>query len=323
MLGRATLLALVAIGTVSICQVSATPDYPKKPIQMVVPYAAGSGVDVVARVLASQLAQRLGQGVVIENRPGANTVIAAAAVARAEPDGYTMMFIGGALAGNAAFRKNLPYDALRDFAPITQVNSTYGFVLVTAASFPAKNLAELVAVAKQKPGMTYATFGRGPGPHVSGAMFAKLAGIDLTDVPYNSPALVTDVITGRVDMTWLSTVTAVPIIRSGQARAYAITGPDRSPAIPEVPTFKELGYSQFDRNGSFGLFFPAKTPPDIVQLVYEKAKESLGTPEMKKVLGEAGSFAVGSSPAEYAQFMKDDIAAQRLHMEIAGIEQQD
>ncbi len=225
--------------------------YPSRPIRLLAPFTAGSTVDVMARVVQEQLTSRLGQNLVIDNRPGANGIIATDMVAKARPDGYTMLISTGSFTGNVIATKKLPYDTVRDFAQITQTARSYGLMLVVHPGVAAQSIKELVALAKANPRkMGYASSGVGNMTHLVGELLNVLAGIELTHVPYkgSAPAL-TDVVGRQIDMTFISTVSVMPFIKAGRVRALALTGGDRSPVMPQVPTFKEIGYPDFEMTG--------------------------------------------------------------------------
>jgi len=266
----------------------------------------------------------LGETIVVDNRAGANGVIGAELVAKAPPDGYTMLLTTGSFTGNIVFRKQLPYDGQRDFAPITEVAQSYGLVLVTNKALPAQNVKELVALAKSRPGkLTYASSGFGNITHVVPEMMKSAAGLDIVHVPYkgSGPAL-TDVIAGQVDMTFVSTVAIQPYIRDGRVRPIALTGSVRAPVLPDVPTFKEEGLPQVEMTGWYGLWFPAHTPADRINRIQGEIAKALKSPKMHARLEDFGLVAVGSTPAEFAKFLKEDLELQSRIQREAHIPQQ-
>ncbi len=299
-------------------------NYPARPIRLLAPFTAGSTVDVMARVVQEQLTSRLGQNVVIDNRPGANGIIATEMVAKSRPDGYTMLISTGSFTGNVIATKKLPYDTVRDFAQITQIARSYGLLLVVHPGVQAQSIKELVALAKAQPRkMSYASSGVGNMTHLVGELLNVLAGIEINHVPYkgSAPAL-TDVMGRQVEMTFISTVSVMPFIKAGRVRALALTGGDRSPVMPNVPTFKEIGYADFEMTGWYGLWFPAKTPPAVVNRINTEIKRAAASPEMKVKLDELGLIAVASTPAEFAKFLHEDLALQLRIANKAGIEPQ-
>ena len=298
--------------------------YPTRPIRMIAPFTAGSTVDVMARVVQDQLSVRLGQNLVVDNRPGANGIIATEMVARSRPDGYTMLISTGSFTGNVIATKKLPYDTVRDFAQITQIARSYGLLLVVHPGVPAQSIKELVAYAKANPRkLSYASSGVGNMTHLVGELLNVLGGVEINHVPYkgSAPAL-TDVMGRQVDMTFISTVSVMPFIKAGRVKPLALTGGDRSPVVPNVPTFKEIGYPDFEMTGWYGLWFAAKTPPAIVNRVNAEIKRAVVSPEMKAKLDELGLIGVASTPAEFATFLQDDLALQKRIAKRAGIEPQ-
>jgi tripartite-type tricarboxylate transporter receptor subunit TctC len=314
---RVRFFAAAAIVAVLTCGAAAE-DYPVRPIKIVSPHPVGVATDILARALALKLNQSLGQPVIVENRPGANGIVAAGSIAKAAPDGYTLHITSGAHIANAHVAKDLPYDVIKDFAPVTQLAASYGLALIT--NLPVKSVAELVALARQKPGqLSYATNGLGNITHVAGLLFEARTGTKMVPVPYNTPNLTTDVMTGTVDLTFYSTASAAPLVNSGQIKALALTGPRRSPSLPDTPTLQELGYTDFDVTGYFGLLFPAKTPSDRIDRIYRESVNALATPELKRVMETAGMYAVGSRPEEFAAFLQKDMAYQGRLMDELGL----
>ena len=321
---RLTVLILAAAFSAAAGAQTGGPAYPSHPIRMIAPFTAGSTVDVMARVVQEQLTSRLGQQLVVDNRPGANGIIATEMVAKARPDGYTMLITTGSFTGNVVATKKLPYDPVRDFSPITQIARSYGLLLVVHPGIPAQSVKELVTYARANPHkLSYASSGIGNMTHLVGELLNTLAGIEINHVPYkgSAPAL-TDVIARQVDMTFISTVSVMPFIRSNRVKPLALTGGDRSPVMPQVPTFKEIGYPDFEMTGWYGLWFPAKTPAAIVSRINAEMKKAVASPEMKARLDELGLIGVASSPPEFARFLQEDLALQIRIAKKAGIEPQ-
>ncbi len=311
--------AVVAVALGAAIQASCAADYPDRPIHLVVPFPPGTSVDLVARPLAQELSSSLRQPVIIDNRAGAGAIVGTAAVARAEPDGYTMLLVVGAHTAQASLSR-LPYDPIKDFAPITQIAASCGLVMLMHNEVPAKTVADVVALAKKDPEkLTYATLGYGSSTHIVGALFADASGVKLTAVPYTSASLITDFIAHRVDMAFVSTVSAQAPINTGAVTAIAVTGPRRCEMFPMVPTLMEMGYKEFDREGYFGLAFPAKTPPAFADKIYKATAAALRTPGMQNSLTGSGLHGVGSSPKEFGDVLQDDLDKQaaiikRLHI---------
>ena len=296
-------------------------NYPNRPIRIVVVSTPGGSVDTMARVVGPKLAERWGQQVIVDNRPGAGGAIAAELVARSPADGYTLiMGTVASLATNVSLRKSLPYDPVRDFAPITLV-ATQNLMLLIHPSIPATSVKELVALAKRQPGqLSFASAGNGTGGHLSGELFKLLAGIDMLHVPYKgvAPALI-DVISGQVSMTFASILSGHPHARSGKLRALAVTGAKRSPAVPELPTMIEAGVKGYESATWYGLLAPAGTPPDIVAKLNAEVVSILKQPETHERLSKEGADPVGNTPAEFGKFIRSEIAKWGKVIKAAGI----
>lgn len=293
-------------------------DYPSKVIKLISPHPPGIATDVLGRALAQKLGDTLGGSVIVENRPGANGVVAAAAVAKSPPDGYTLLITTGTHTANAHVVAKLSYDTLGDFAPITQLAASYGLALLTNQ---ASSLEELIALGKKRP-LTYAINGIGNVTHVAGLLMAKRAGIEMTAVPYNTPNLTTDVMSGVVDFTFIGIATAVPLVNGGKLKALALTGTKRFPQMPNVATMQELGLRDFDITGWFGLLAPAGTPNDRIEKLYRASKEALNTPEVKQVIDSGGFYTVGSTPEEFRLFLQKDYDEQGKLMKEVGLHPQ-
>ncbi len=311
------LLAALTLSVVAVTPLKAE-NYPSRSITIISPHPVGIATDILARALGEKLSAAFGQSIVVENRPGANGIIAEGAVAKAPPDGYTLLITSGAHIANAFTVKKLPYDVLKDFAPVTQLAASYGLALIT--NLPANSVADLVAFAKKRPGqVTFATNGVGNVTHVAGLLFDARAGVRMIAVPYNTPNLITDVMTGQVDLAFYSVAAAAPLVKSGKIKALALTGSRRSPALADTPTLQELGYKHFDVTGYFGLLFPAGAPLDRIERIYGASKNALASPELKRVLEVSGMYAVGSSPEEFATFLNRDYQYQNKLMGELGL----
>ncbi|MCC6534975.1 MAG: tripartite tricarboxylate transporter substrate binding protein [Burkholderiales bacterium] len=298
--------------------------YPSRPIRLIAPFASGGTLDVMVRLVAQKLGEGLGANVVIDNRPGANGIIGTELVARATPDGYTALFTTGSFTSNVAVYRKLPYDAQRDFAPVSQVARSYGLILVVHPDVPARSVKELITLAKAQPGkLSFASSGVGNLTHLTGEYLKVVAGIDLAHVPYkgSAPAM-NDVLGKRVDMTFVSTVFVQPFIKAGRVQPIALTGATRTPVLPDVPTFKESGYPDFDLTGWYGLWFTGGTPRQIVQRTHAEAAKFITTADAKKRLDELGLVAVGSTPEEFSRFIAEDIALNKSIVARVGLPQQ-
>ncbi|WP_415268259.1 tripartite tricarboxylate transporter substrate binding protein [Acidovorax sacchari] len=312
----------VAFGAASPQAVQAQPQgaWPDKPIKLVVPYPAGGNADNTARLLATQLSERLGQQVVVDNRPGGSGTIGAAAVAKAQPDGYTLLLDATAFTVNPSLFAKLPYDTAKDFAPISLVMQAPLLMVVPAAS-PFKAVADVVQAAKAKPGLlTYASAGNGGAQHLAGELFKQGAHVSMTHIPYRggAPAL-TDLIGGQVDLMFSATTASGPFVRSGKLRALAVTSAQRAPGWEQVPTVAESGLPGFQVNEWNGLFAPAGTPQPILQRLETETRSVVASPEMKKRFAELGVQGVGSSAQEFKAFVQSETAQWARVIRTGGI----
>jgi tripartite-type tricarboxylate transporter receptor subunit TctC len=286
---------------------TAADNYPSKSIKWVVPFTPGGAMDTMARTLGDKMSQSMKQPIVIENRPGAGGVIGSTMVAKSEPDGYTMMIVSIGHAVNPSLYPRLSYDSIKDFEPVSLVGVVPN-VLVVNPSIKASNVSELVALAKQQPGkLTFASAGSGTTIHLAGELFASMANIDILHVPYKGSApAVTDLMGRQVDMMFDSVSSAKPYIDSGRLKPLAVTTNKRSSVLPNVPTVAESGIKGYELNGWYAVFVPAKTPQPIVNRLNEELVKALKQPEVKARFTQIGAEAVGSTPAELAQYLKSE-----------------
>jgi tripartite-type tricarboxylate transporter receptor subunit TctC len=297
-------------------------EYPTQTVRIVVPFGAGGPNDLIGRPVAQKLTESLGQSFIIDNRPGANGIIGTNAVAKSEPDGYTMLLTTGSFTANPAIVAKLPYDPLVDFAPITQMTQSPGMLVTVPVASPIKSVADLVTAAKRDPGkLNYAMTGNGNITHVVIEFFKAVAGIDLVPVPYKGTAdSITAMLSGQVQLSVVSSGSAAPYINNGQLRAIGITGKQRAPNLPDVPTFIEIGYPEMDFFGYHGLWFPAGTPRERVRLINQEVKKALRTPEVQRVIEDAGFAMIASSPEEFAAFLARDTAQQAAIIRRIGLQ---
>lgn len=297
-----------AVGALAPAQAQHS-DYPNKPIRMVVGVAAGGGADFIARILAQEVGKSLGQAIVVENRPGAGGNIAAELVAKSPADGYTLLMANSSHAINVNLYHNLRFDALKDFAPISQVTANYFYFSVNPA-LPVKTLGELVTYAKSRNGgMTYASAGNGQGAHLGMELFKKVAHMEAVHVPYNGTAPSLAAVLGQtVDVSLLTPPAVLPNVAGKKLRVLAITGPRRSPSLPDVPTVAESGYPGFEVNNWQGLLAPAGTPPEIIAKLNQATIKALKQPAVVKQLETAGTEPIGSSPEEFKRFLAAEIS---------------
>ena len=306
------------------CATAAEPEYPGRVVRIIIPFTAGGAVDIVGRSFAQKLSEAVRQTVVIENRPGADSVIGVRAVVGATPDGYTMLLTTGSMITSSLVVPTVNYDPLRDLMPVTMVVRSQGTILATRPDFPAKSLQELVALAKKSPGKyNYGHSGIGTPPHVAPELFKLYAGIDLFGVPYKGTnPILADVIGSQIDMTFSGIPSVMQFVRSGQVRALASTGIRRTAALPDVPTFRESGFEKMDIRGYYGLWFPAGTPRDRVERIHRLAVSVLGDAGLRKTFESGALEIVGSSPQEFAAFVKDDYAHEKTVVDLLGLKQQ-
>jgi tripartite-type tricarboxylate transporter receptor subunit TctC len=303
------------------CAAHAQP-YPSRPIRFIVPYTPGGLGDTFARAVGQGLSERMGQPVVIDNRPGASQAIGAEATAKAPPDGYTV-FMGtqSGLVLNTLAKKSLPYDPVRDLAPISML-FTSPLYLVVNPSVPAKSVKELIALAQAKPGkLTFASIGPGSSLHLAGEMFRTQAKVDILHVPYkgSSPAM-TDLLGGQVDMMFEGGVSSLPHVRSGKLRALATTGRRRTGAMPQLPTMVEAGVPDFDITVWFGMVAPVNTRRPIIERLNREVGEILRTPALKEKFAAAGIDITPSTPEELGDRIRADLPYYTKLMREAGIQ---
>ncbi|KCB43364.1 tripartite tricarboxylate transporter substrate binding protein [Bordetella hinzii] len=298
---------LIAMGLALGAGAALAAGYPDKPVTLVVPYPPGGATDVIARLIAEKLPAAWGQQVIINNRPGAGTTVAAEAVARSPGDGYTLYMTTAAHTISASLYKKLNYDPLKDFAPLT-LTSTIPLVLVTAPSLPVKNLDELIAYAKAAPdGLSMASTGNGTPQHLTGELFKAKAGIKLVHVPYRGDApMLADLIGGQVQMAFVTLSAALPHIQSGKLNAIALAHPRRVDAIAKVPTMAEAGMKDFEAATWFGLFAPSSMPDDLRQKIYQDVSKVVATPEMTRKLQDMGGEVNNSSPQQFQAFINEE-----------------
>lgn len=296
-------------------------DYPTKPIRMIVPFSAGGTTDIFARLMAEQLTKSLGQTVIVENKAGAGGNSGADNVAKAEPDGYTLvMGTVGTHAINSALYAKMPYDTAKDFVPVAFVAGVPNVLEVNPQKVKAKTVQEFIAEAKAaKPPLTMASSGNGTSIHLSGEMFKQATGVDLTHVPYRgSGPAVNDLVGGQVDVMFDNLPSSIGQIRAGNLRAIAVTSAQRSPALPDVPTIAESGLPGFDASSWFGLFAPAGTPKPIVDKLNAAVNKALEEPAVKQRYAEVGAEMRIMTPSEFATFQKAEMEKWAKVVKLSG-----
>ena len=283
--------------------------YPTKPIRMIVPFAAGGGADIVGRLIAQKVSEEWGEPIVVENRAGATGNIGAAFVAKREPDGYTLLFTGPNHSTNISLYDNLTYDPVRDFAPVALLTSA-PYILVSNPDFPVRSVSDLISLARAQPGqIAFGSAGNGTAGLLAMELLKSTAGIDMIHVPYKGSApMLNDLIGGRVSVAFDNILSSSQFIKAGSLRALATSGASRAPSMPDTPTVAQSGLPGFDVTVWQGLLAPAGTPPEIVALLNQKFVAALRTPEITTRLAEMNIELTGSTPAQFAAFLRDDIA---------------
>jgi tripartite-type tricarboxylate transporter receptor subunit TctC len=318
---KSLLLLLVALAFQAAAQPAVTAVYPGKPVRVIVPYPPGGGNDTLGRLFAVKLGDRLGQPFIVENRPGAGTMIGTEAAAKSPPDGYTILLSSiatHALSPNLYSR--VAYDPIKDFAPITLLGIA-PTVLVINQDLSAKSVQELISLAKSKPGqLAYASGGNGTPPHINAEVFKSVAGVDLLHVAYKGggPAL-TDLIAGRVHVMLDTKASAMPHVRAGKLRALALSAPKRSAEYPELPTFAEAGLPAYDTNAWYSMHAPAGTPPGIVRRLNAELLAILKDADMLARFKQLSTEPVGNTPEEFALFVKAELDKYARIIKAAGI----
>lgn len=284
--------------------------YPARPVRYIVPSLPGGGSDILGRMVAASIAQSFGQQVIVDNRAGGGGNIGAEIAAKAAPDGHTLFQMAVTHAINVSLYRNLAYDLVRDFSPVTRLASS-PLVIVVHPSLPVKLIGELVALAKSRPGaINYASGGTGTPTYLAVELFKERAGVDLVHVPYKGGGgAQTSVLAGETSVYFANIVTALPHVRQGKLRALAVTSPKRVALLPECPTVAESGYPGYQSETWFGLLVPAKTPKETIAIVSAAAKSALNAPDVSKRLIELAYIPVGDQPEEFAAYIQSEVAA--------------
>jgi len=302
------LIAMVWMAAAGAVSAAANMAYPEKPVRMVIHIGPGSSMDIVGRMLAQKLSEDWGQPVIVDNRAGAGGSIGMATVAKAPPDGYTILFASSSMAIAGSYYKDLPFDAVRDFEPVTQISSRFN-VLVVKPDSPMKSVRDVIAAAKAKPGAL--NFGSGGGngssDHMAGALFNLLAGVDITHVPYKSGAQAqTDLMGGRMSIYLGGMPINLPMIKTGKMKALGVSSTKRSALLPDVPTIAEAGVPGYEVNVWYGLFAPRGTPAAIVTKISNDVSRIVQNPETRERLAQMGADSEGTSPAAFKAYFKGD-----------------
>ncbi len=312
--GASLVVVLVAMAA------HAAETFPSRPIRLISPFAAGGGNDMISRAVAQALTRNLGHSVVVDNRPGANTIIGMELVAKSPPDGYTLIMTGSTVAINATLHANLPYDSLRDFAAVTQIAAT-PLIVAVHPSLPVAGVRELIALAKARPGeLNFPSAGVGNVSHLAGELFNVMAGVRLVHVPYKGSAPATaDLLAGRVSVVFNSAFAMLPFVKSGRLRALAVSGRARSALLPAVPTVNEAGVPGYEASTWYGLLAPAATPRAVIDRLQAETVKALTADDVRRRLIEDGLEPVGSTPAEFGAYIRTEIAKWARVISVAGI----
>ena len=316
--------AAVAVATLAAAGAATAQNYPSRPVRVLIPFPPGGNVDVFGRVLWPPVEKELRQTVVIDNRGGANGMLGSSIVANATPDGYTMLHTSFAFAVNPSIVKKMPFDVVKDFAPVTDVALGTGYLMVSHAGFPAKTVRELIDLAKQQPGkVRYSTAGVGNGQHLAGALFAERAGIDMLHVPYKGggPAM-TAALGGETQLHFPAPAVGISHVKGGRVRGLGFTGNKRLASLPDVPTIGETVKGFYADAGWHGVFAPAKTPPAIVKTVQEAIYKALQAPHVRDHFLNGGYEPQGSNPTEWGKRFRADLKRYAEITRIARIEPQ-
>lgn len=310
-------LAVAAIGATPC---AAQPQYPAKPIRLVVPFSAGSATDLLARIIGNKMGEGGNYQVIVENRPGAGGTVGATSVARSAPDGYTLILVSVGHAINATLYPKLSYDTVKDFTPVSMV-ATVPNVLVVNAGSKYRSVQDIVAAAKAQPGqMNFDSAGSGSSTHLSGEMFKMQAGIDILHIPYKGTGeALTEVMAGRGDLMFAPTVSAMPFVKQGKLRALAVTTAKRTSALPDIPTMAESGLPGYAFDSWFGILAPAGTPKDVVEALNAQVRKALASPDVRKRLAEQGAEAQGTTPQEFASYIQAEIGKLAPVVKQAGV----
>jgi len=314
------LIATVMASTAAPGLAQSTQDFPTRPVRIIVPLTAGSAADLLARRLAVKMSENWGQQVVVDNRPGAGTTLGTSIVAKATPDGYTLLVNSAAFAVSAALYSKLPYDSLKDFSPVSQI-AIAPIILVAAPSLGAKSVKDLVALARQKPGqITYGSSGVGSSTHFAGEQFKIAAGIEVVHVPYKGPPeALLDTMTGRIQYLLAPLVPALPFIKDRRLLALAVTTAQRTPVLPDVPTVAEAALPGYEYQDWWGAFAPAGMSKPVIDKISKEIARIVNLPDIKKQMLNQGEEATPSTPEEFTRFVRAKVETARKVVTLAGI----
>jgi len=302
--------AALCVVSVSLPAQPLPKDYPNKPIRVVVPSPPGGPPDLIMRMIAPKMSMSLGQNLVIDNRAGAGGVVGTNFVAKAAPDGYTWLFTTASHTNTPPFNKNVPFDPVKDFSHVSLVAQNFGQALIVPPNFSAKSVQELIALARQQPGkLNYGSAGIGTASHIPAEVMKSMSGTDIVAVQYKGvPEVITDVLAGRMDMMFVGTQIAAPLLQSGRVRILALTGAKRWKGLPDVPTMQESGFKGYNLINWFGLWLPAGASRELVARLHSEVVKALADPEVLRQFDVQGLEAVGSKPDDFARFVAKESA---------------
>ena len=317
---RPALTALVGLALAALAPHAAQAAYPDKPIRLVVPFAPGGGTDTISRILADEMSKDLGQNVIVDNRPGAGTIIGTGVVAGSEPDGYTLLMATPAFAVNPSLNAKMPFDTFKDLAPVALVARSFN-VLVVNKDVPINSVSELIAYAKEHPDeLDYGSFGNGTSAHLAGALFNALAGTSLTHVPYKGAApAITDLIGGQIEVMFTTVASVSGHIAGGSVRPLAVTSSERSPAFPDLPTVAEAGVPGYVADGWYALYAPAGTPPEIIAQLNAAVAKAAQANSFKKLEKTEGLIIAPDTPEDLDRYIRSEAARWKDVIAKAGI----
>lgn len=303
-----------------VCSSACAQGYPTRPIRLIVPYAAGGNADILGRVLGQRLSENIGQQVVIDNRPGANNMIGTELAAKAAPDGYTILIVANSHVNNPSLVKHLPYDTLRDLAPVSMVGFT-PLLLVAHPSLPVKNVKELIAFAKARPGqLNFSSSGNGSPANLAGALLNYMTGINLVHIAYRGTAqATTDVLAGHVQLAFPGMTSVLPYVKSGKLKALGITGLQRSPLVPDLPTVAEAGVPGYQASLWNGILVPGATPKPIIAKLNAEIVRVLSAPETRERFSSMGADVAYGTPEEFRAFIESEMTKWARIIREAGI----
>lgn len=308
-MSRNTAFVCLAVALSAAAAGAPAQNYPNRPVRFIVAQSAGGNADLVARAIAQKLGEAFGQQVVVDNRGGASGIIATELTAKAPPDGYTLLLTPSSFGVNPSLYRKLPYDPIKDLAPVTLAASAPN-ILVVYPPLPVRSVKDLIELARAKPRqLNFGSSGNGGSPHLAGEMFKTMAGVELTHVPYKgASAALTALIAGEIQLNFASLPSALPLVKSGRLRAVAVTSAKRSPAVPELPTVAESGLPEFETAAWQGVFVPARTPQAIITRLNREIARIVNSPEIRERMMAEGAEPVGNTPQEFARYIEREIA---------------